>query len=137
MAYQWDWAGNTMINKGIIVDVSELDKPQEQLRNLVLPPDPRPVLNARIEPYAIDEAGPASTNLVVAASAGNTTLFVQSVSGFTVGHEIYVYLDNGGFVLTTIQSLDSVANSMAILPQMPSSAAVQKIVCATGANDVT
>lgn len=32
-----------------------LDKPSPFLRTLVLPPDPTPVLNARPEPYSIDE----------------------------------------------------------------------------------
>lgn len=55
LVWQWDWAGRTMINKRVLVSPDELDKPQRQLGTIVLPPDPVPILNARVEPYAIDE----------------------------------------------------------------------------------
>lgn len=55
LVWQWDWAGQTMINKRILVNPDELDKPQRQLGTIVLSPDPLPVMNARVEPYAIDE----------------------------------------------------------------------------------
>lgn len=55
LVWQWDWAGQTMINKRILVNPDELDKPQRQLGTIVLSPDPLPIMNARVEPYAIDE----------------------------------------------------------------------------------
>lgn len=55
MRFQWDWAGSTLVNKRILVSQDELDKPQRQLGTVILPPDPMPVMNARPEPYAIDE----------------------------------------------------------------------------------
>lgn len=58
LVWQWDWAGQTMVNKRILVSQDELDQPQRQLGTIVLPPDPVPILNARIEPYAIDELWP-------------------------------------------------------------------------------
>lgn len=60
MAWQWDWAGDRIINKRIIVHKDELDQPQRQLGTLVLPPDPAPLLNARPEQYNVDE-WPVST----------------------------------------------------------------------------
>lgn len=60
MQWQWDWAGTSLINKRILVSPDELDAPQEQLRTIILPPDPPTILNARVENYAIDEASPAN-----------------------------------------------------------------------------
>lgn len=53
----WDmqWAGNQIINKRFLVCELCIDIPQEQLRTLILPPDPAPLFNARPEPYTIDE----------------------------------------------------------------------------------
>lgn len=55
MEWQWDWAGTSLINKRIMVSRDELDTPQEQLRTIILPPDPPTVINARPENYFIDE----------------------------------------------------------------------------------
>lgn len=55
MQWQWDWAGTSLINKRILVSPDELDVPQEQLRTIILPIDPPPIINARPEPYFIDE----------------------------------------------------------------------------------
>jgi|SRR5215831_7567349 len=55
MAWQYQWAGNDLINLRILVHRDELDVPQEQLRTIILPPDPAPVFNARPEPYSMDE----------------------------------------------------------------------------------
>jgi hypothetical protein len=60
MKWQYDWVGTELINKHVLVARSELDEPQRQLGGVVLPPDPPSIMNARPEPYAIDEASPAS-----------------------------------------------------------------------------
>lgn len=56
LVWQHDWAGQRIINKRMLVSVDELDKPQRQLGTIVLPADPVSIKNARVEPYAIDEA---------------------------------------------------------------------------------
>ena len=58
MRWQYDWAGTDLINKHVLVDINELDEPQRQLGGVIIPPDPPSVMNARPEPYAIDEASP-------------------------------------------------------------------------------
>lgn len=83
----------------------------------------------------MEESGPASTQLVQNALTGGTTLFVQSVAGFTA-QKVYVYLDNGGFALTEIQSIDTGANSFVVLPELPSAASINQIVIAAAASDV-
>ncbi len=53
--WQWEWAGQKLVNKMILVSADELDKPQRQLGTFILPPDPTPIMNARPERYDIDE----------------------------------------------------------------------------------
>lgn len=55
LKWQYDWAGASMINKRILVCDTCYDEPQEQLRAIVLPADPVPIINPRVEPYAWDE----------------------------------------------------------------------------------
>jgi len=52
LQWQFDWAGASLINKRILVCNSCLDVPQEQLRAIVLPADPVPIMNPRVENYA-------------------------------------------------------------------------------------
>jgi hypothetical protein len=58
MQWQWDWRGTALSNLRILVSEDELDEPQRQLGAIILPPDPPPIMNARPEPYAIDEESP-------------------------------------------------------------------------------
>jgi hypothetical protein len=55
LAWQFDWAGTVMINKGLLVCDHCLDAPSPWSRTIVLPPDPQPIINARPEPYLVDE----------------------------------------------------------------------------------
>jgi hypothetical protein len=54
LRWQYDWAGAGLINKRILVCNTCYDEPQEQLRAIVVPADPVPILNARVEPYNWD-----------------------------------------------------------------------------------
>ena len=58
MKFQYDWRGTGLSNLRILVHEDELDVPQRQLGAIILPIDPPPLLNARPEPYAIDEESP-------------------------------------------------------------------------------
>jgi hypothetical protein len=42
-----DWTGPGLFETGFMVCRSCLDKPQQQNRTIILPPDPRPVVNPR------------------------------------------------------------------------------------------
>lgn len=55
LRWQYDWRGTTMQNIRLLVCNTCYDTPQEQLRAIVLPADPTPILNPRVEPYAWDE----------------------------------------------------------------------------------
>jgi hypothetical protein len=50
-----EWAGPQIINKRFLVHQHCATVPNELLRTIVLPPDPEPIVNARIEGYAVDE----------------------------------------------------------------------------------
>jgi len=55
LRWQYDWAGANLINKKMLVCAPCEDIPQEQLRAIILPADPVPIINARVESYADDE----------------------------------------------------------------------------------
>jgi len=56
LRWQYDWRGATMQNIKILVCRICYDKPQEQLRAIVVPADPVPIVNARTENYVADES---------------------------------------------------------------------------------
>lgn len=53
LSFQYQWAGPQLQNTRLLVCRRCLDTPNEQLRTIVLPPDPLPVLNARPENWAV------------------------------------------------------------------------------------
>ena len=55
LSWQFDWRGLQLMNLQILVCSECLDNPQRQLGTIILPPDPVSIINARPEPYAIDE----------------------------------------------------------------------------------
>ncbi len=59
LQWQFQWIAVKLQNIRLLVCESCLDKPQEQLRTIVLPPDPVPIMNARPENY-VDADNPLS-----------------------------------------------------------------------------
>ena len=64
--WQFDWAGASLINKRILVCGRCTDTPQEQLRAIVIPADPVPIDQPRLEYFANDE-----TNWLTVGNATN------------------------------------------------------------------
>ncbi len=56
LRWQFDWAGASLINKRMLVCNTCYDQPQNQLRAIVVPADPTPIVNPRTEPYAYDSS---------------------------------------------------------------------------------
>jgi hypothetical protein len=56
LRWQYEYAGPGLINTRVLRCPLCINKPNPTLRTIVLPPDPDPLLNARPEPYAIDES---------------------------------------------------------------------------------
>lgn len=51
LSWQFDYAGAGMVNKRILVCRRCLDKPQPQLRAIIIPADPVPILNPRPQDF--------------------------------------------------------------------------------------
>jgi len=54
LQYQFQWAGSGLVNLQLRVCRRCMDIPQIQFKSFVLPPDPLPVDNPRIEYYGIE-----------------------------------------------------------------------------------
>jgi hypothetical protein len=52
LRWQYEWEGVKLQNLRLLVCRTCLDKPQAQLKTIIIPPDPLPVFNARPENYA-------------------------------------------------------------------------------------
>ena len=62
LRWQFDWAGASLINKRILVCNRCYDRPQEQLRAIVVPADPVPIQNPRVEYFAQYESNTRVTS---------------------------------------------------------------------------
>ena len=62
LQWQYDWAGASLINKRILVCDECNDVPQSQLRAIVVPADPTPILNARVQDYQTSETNTRATS---------------------------------------------------------------------------
>ena len=91
LRWQYDWAGASLINKRMLVCTPCYDTPQNQLRAIVLPADPMPIINPRVEPFFSDE-----TNTIV-VSAGAPT---DPVTGIPIYPTVSLVTE-GGTNLTT------------------------------------
>ena len=69
LQWQYEWAGNRLVNQNMLVCDRCYDEPQEQLRSIVLPADPTPIINPRPENYAFDN-NPITT---IGANIGTLT----------------------------------------------------------------
>jgi hypothetical protein len=56
LRWQVDYAGAALVNKRILVCNSCYDKPNEQLRAIILPADPPPIMNPRVPDFRVSEA---------------------------------------------------------------------------------
>ena len=72
LAWQFDWAGASLINKRILVCDTCMDDPQQQLRAIVVPADPVPIINPRVEAFSDDETDyeTTSTPIVIDPTTG-------------------------------------------------------------------
>lgn len=83
LQWQYEWAGNRLVNQNFLVCDRCYDIPQEQLRSIVLPADPVPVQNPRPERYTIDNNPYTTigTNIgTLTQGAGLTAAFNTSIN---------------------------------------------------------
>lgn len=62
LQWQYDWAGASLINKRILVCNECNDVPQSQLRAIVVPADPVPIQNPRIQDFSNTESNIRTTS---------------------------------------------------------------------------
>lgn len=55
LSWQLEWAGQRIYSKQILVCDRCYDKPDEQLRTIILPPDPPPLPNSRVPDFAYEQ----------------------------------------------------------------------------------
>jgi len=71
LRWQYQWAGNKLYNKRVLVCPNRcLDEPSAFLKTVTLPADPPVVHNARPEYYTIDEAGSFAPNQYLHSPSG-------------------------------------------------------------------
>lgn len=82
LSWQFDYAGAGLINKRILVCNPCNDTPQAQLRAIVLPADPVPIMNPRVQDYPtassgnVTLSGPTVTDPVTGIPVPSTTTIV-------------------------------------------------------------
>lgn len=62
LKWQYDWAGASLINKRILVCTTCYDEPQEQLRAIIVPADPMPIINPRVQDFVTAEQNTRTTS---------------------------------------------------------------------------
>jgi hypothetical protein len=55
LRWNMEWSGTQLRNTYSLRCRECVDRPQEQLRTIILPPDPPPILNARVPNFAYEE----------------------------------------------------------------------------------
>lgn len=90
MQWQYDWRGPTLQNLRILVCPPCYDSPQQQLRSIVIPADPLPVIQPRVEPFLYDStndhtvsAAPTIDPLTGIPVPGTTTFLTQDGQAMT------------------------------------------------------
>jgi hypothetical protein len=68
------WAGNMLYEFNSLRCVECYDIPNEQLRTIILPPDPPPMLNSRVPNFSLEEY----TNMVIQFGGGDNQPFPQN-----------------------------------------------------------
>ena len=115
MVRQFQWSGNALVDTGLLVCRDCADRPQQQLRSIILPPDPRPIINARPSPnvtpiawrpvpvtaaYLTDEYGNVITD-----EYGNPIALDVDATTTTPAAVLPTSPENQGF---TVYNLDSI-----------------------------
>jgi len=86
LAWQFDWGGASLINKRILVCRPCMDTPQNQLRAIVLPADPVPIMNPRVESWSDAESD------FIVESGTNT---IDPTTGLTIYNPVFIVSETG------------------------------------------
>ena len=93
--WQLEWQGVQLLNLHLLVCRTCLDIPQEQLRTVVLPPDPTPTYFARPESFFIDDTQEfESQGLVQIVAQDGTPIISQGGSNLGAQNSTVAQLVN-------------------------------------------
>lgn len=115
LSWQMQWAGTRLYNTGSLVCTDCLDDPNENLRTIILPPDPTPVMNARVPNLEYENAGPVQSTLAATVSRGGVLIPVVSAVGFQIGDDVTIQLINATFAQTRVTGVNLGTNFLSIL----------------------
>jgi len=125
LQFQAQWAGPRLQTLKIMVCDSCLDRPQEQLRSFIIPPDPIPIDTPRPEQYSIEVdsyvSGLADTDELL-ATEGDSDIITQDGEDLTTelaGTEIDLQLtteDEDNLILEIEDVLSPNPENPAIYP---------------------
>lgn len=123
LVWQTQWAGQQIFNTGVLLCYARcFDTPNEQLRTIILPPDPPPIQNARPPNFTYEEEGPVQSTLASDVVQGAVLLPLVDATGFETGNLVWIQLDNANFAQMQVTGVDLTTNTLSILYPLPFSA---------------
>lgn len=108
LAWQFQWIGRQLQNIRRLVCPSCMDTPQQQLKTILLPPDPVPIMNARPENYVQDD-NPVSANGVSANFFKPT--YGTRIGNLTGGGGINSAFDGNPYKPAYLSASNTISNS--------------------------
>jgi len=124
LRWQYDWRGASMQNLKVLVCNTCYDMPQEQLRAIVVPADPTPIINARVQDFVTAETNTrftSGTSLVPVSGSGNgstatlTLAVPDTFPAIAVGSTIIVSgMEPAGFNKTALVTACTTGNPYTI-----------------------
>lgn len=137
LVFQTQWAGQHLYNVQVLVCRDRcFDTPNEQLRTIILPPDPPPIINARPPNFTYEENGPVQSTLAADVVQGAMSLPLVDATGFVVGMLIWVQLNNASFAKAQVTGVDLTSNVISVLSPLPFSAPYTGAVTADTNQDI-
>lgn len=129
LVWQTQWAGQHIYNIQVLVCKERcFDTPNEQLRTIVLPPDPPPIINARPPNFTYEESGPVQSTVAADVLAGSNVLPVVDATGFEVGDWIWVQLANATFGLMQVWTVNTTTDVLTLTTLLPYTAPYTGVV---------
>ena len=107
LQWQYQYGGSGLFNTRILVCNPCNDTPQAQLRAIVLPSDPTPIMNPRVQNYAVAETDNVATN---------ATTVTDFWTGIPVPSTTDVITEDGVSVTTQILGNPRGLNQNAVMP---------------------
>jgi hypothetical protein len=124
LRWQYDWRGASLQNIRLLVCNTCYDAPQEQLRAIVVPADPVPIVNPRVQDFVTAETNTrytSGTSLVPLSGTGNgstvtlTLAVPDSFPAIAVGSTVIISgMEPAGFNKTAIVTACTTGNPYTI-----------------------